>query len=282
VTSVSSLRRLRQGLGIALLTTMWIGTSAAQDNQTSDSFFAHPLIFGPDGGGSSGTEAEIRDLRILFHVPIIPLEDRKWGLRLRVTLYAGVYDVDIFDAIDPTSLQFQSLGATPGVELLLPVGGGWTLKPFVDLGYARDFDSDVDFLLWSAGMRTLAIYGIGKFDLSLGTKFEFLSVHTSKLDLEDRFGEFLVGLDALHPLPFKIAGNQADVSGYYIYRHYIDARVNREEGEPLTLESSHEIGVTFGTDPKIKLWFMRLPRIGLGYRFGPNIRGVRLNFGFPF
>jgi hypothetical protein len=25
-----------------------------------------------------------------------------------------------------------------------------------------------------------------------------------------------------------------------------------------------------------------LPRIGLGYRWGQNIRGLRLNFGFPF
>jgi hypothetical protein len=256
--------------------------AAAQENETDAPSEFHPLRFGPDGAISGGGETEVRDLRILFHVPILPVEDRGWGLRLRVTLYAGVYDLAIFDGLDPTEINFQSLGATPGVEFLLPVGGGWTLKPFVDLGYARDFDNDLDFLLWSAGMRTLAEYDVGTWDLSVGTKFQFLSVHTSKLDLEDRFGEFMVGFDAVRPLRFTIAGNQAGIGGYYIYRHYIDARVNRDEGEPLTLDHSHEIGIAFGTDPRIKLWFIRLPRIGLGYRFGPNIRGIRLSFGFPF
>ena len=256
--------------------------AAAQETDTESPLGFHPLRFGQDGAVSGGGETEVRDVRILFHIPILPIEDRGWGLRLRVTLYAGIYDLAIFDDLDPTEIQFQSLGGTPGVEFLVPVGGGWTLKPFVDLGYARDFDNDLDFLLWSAGMRTLAEYDVGRWDLSVGTKFQFLSVHTSKLDLEDRFGEFMLGFDGVHPLPFTIAGNQAGIGGYYIYRHYIDARANRDDGEPLTLDHSHEIGLAFGTDPRIKLWFIRLPRIGLGYRFGPNIRGVRLSFGFPF
>jgi hypothetical protein len=203
-------------------------------------------------------------------------------LRLRVTLFAGVYDLQLLDVIDFDELRFQSLGVTPGVEFLLPVGGGWTLKPFIDVGYARDFDSQLDFLLSSVGMRTLAVYGVGRFNLSLGTKFQFLSVHTAKLDLEDRFGEFMVGVDATHPLPFTIAGNRAQGSGYYIYRHFINARIERDVGEPLTLDASHELGIRLGTDPKIKLWFVRLPSIGLGYRWGENFQGVRVNFGFPF
>ena len=57
---------------------------------------------------------------------------------------------------------------------------------------------------------------------------------------------------------------------------------HREDRDPLTIKYTNEIGFTFGTTPKIKLWIVKLPRIGVGYRWGSNARGVRLNFGFPF
>jgi hypothetical protein len=236
----------------------------------------------PFDGGVSGSNTEVRDLRVRFHIPIVPLENRSWGLRLRVTLYAGIYDVALFDEFDFDDISFQSLGATPGVELLLPVGPRWTLKPFADIGYARDFENELDLLLWSVGMRTLGCYEVGQFDLSVGTKVQWFSVHTSNLDLEDRLGELMLGFDATRPVPLHLGKHQAELSGYYIYRYFYDARIERDEGDPLTLEASHEIGIRFGTEPRIKLWFIRLPSIGLGYRWGENLRGVRLNFGFPF
>jgi hypothetical protein len=85
-----------------------------------------------------------------------------------------------------------------------------------------------------------------------------------------------------HPLPFSIGSSQGDLSLYYIRRQYVDAFIARDDLDPLEIRYTNEIGFTFGTTPKVKLWIVRLPRIGLGYRWGPNARGVRLNFGFPF
>lgn len=273
---------VRAGWCLCATVMLLVPTHAAdaQEVESPELGFIPPFIFGAES--LNGTDTEVRDLRLLFHVPVIPVEDRRWGLRLRISLYAGVYDVALRDVVDLDDIRFQSLGGTPGVELLVPVGGRWLLKPFADIGYARDFDSDTDFLLWSAGLRTLGTYAVRRFDVSVGTKVRFLSVHTSKLDLEERFGELMAGLDATHPLPFHINGNRAEISSYYIYRHYIDARIERAEGDPLTLEYRHEVGLRFGTDPRIKLWFIRLPSIGLGYRWGDNVRGVRISFGFPF
>ena len=73
-----------------------------------------------------------------------------------------------------------------------------------------------------------------------------------------------------------------DISSYYIRRQYIDAIIERNELDELKIQYTNEFGFTFGTTPKVKLWLIPLPRIGLGYRWGPNTRGIRLNFGFPF
>ena len=241
----------------------------------------HPFAFGLAGGDSATPDTKVYDLRIPASFKIFSSDKDDWGLRLRFVLYAGVYNFTFEDAID-LDLRFQSLAATPGVEFLLPVGKGWILKPFAEIGYGRDFENALDFGVWSVGMRTIAIWPVKKFHLSFGTKFQFLSTIFGDFELTDEFGEVRLGFDARHPLPFTIAGSQGDFSVFFIRRQYIDAFIDREDRDPLTIKYTNEIGFTFGTTPKIKLWIVKLPRIGVGYRWGSNARGVRLNFGFPF
>jgi hypothetical protein len=276
-------RRLCVGVASALaMALLLVGQINAQDGGDGSSNPAvHPFAFALGSGDSAASETQVYDLRIPMYFPLIPVEDRPWGLRLKMTVFAGVYRFTVDEAID-LNLRFQSLAATPGVEFLVPAGKGWLLKPFTEIGYAYDFDQDLGFGVWSVGLRTLVTWPIGKIDLSFGTKVQYFSTFTSDLDLADDFGEARLGLDARHPLPFTIGGNQSDLSLYFIRRQYIDAFITRDEGAPLEIQYTNELGFTFGTTPRTKLWFFRLPRIGLGYRWGQNIRGLRLNFGFPF
>jgi hypothetical protein len=241
----------------------------------------HPIVFGIWGGDSPVAETEVLDLRIPASFKVFTSDRDDWGLRVRFVLYAGIYDFTLDEAID-LDLRFQSLAATPGVEFLVPVGKGWILKPFAEIGYGHDFDNSLDFGVWSIGMRTIVTWPVKTWYLSFGTKFQYLSTFTSDLAFADDYGEIRLGFDARHPLPFTISGNQADISGYYIRRQWVDAFIADEGTEPLEILYTNEFGFTFGTTPKVKLWFIPLPRIGLGYRWGPHIRGIRLNFGFPF
>jgi len=259
-----------------------VGQIHAQDGGDGSSTPAvHPFAFALGSGDSAASETKVYDLRIPMYFTLIPVEDRPWGLRLKVTAFAGVYKFTVDEAID-LNLRFQSLAATPGVEFLVPAGKGWMLKPFTEIGYAYDFDDGLGFGVWSVGMRTLVTWPIGKIDLSFGTKVQYFSTFTSDLGLADDFGEVRLGLNASHPLPFTIGGNQGNLSLYFIRRQYVDAFIARDEGDPLEIQYSNELGFAFDTTPKVKLWFFKLPRIGLGYRWGQNIKGVRLNFGFPF
>jgi hypothetical protein len=270
---------IASALAICLLL---VGRIHAQDGGDGSSTPAvHPFAFALGSGDSAASETKVYDLRIPMYFTLIPVEDRPWGLRLKVTAFAGVYKFTVDEAID-LNLRFQSLAATPGVEFLVPVGGGWILKPFTEIGYAYDFDDELGFGVWSVGMRTLVTWPIGKIDLSFGTKVQYFSTFTSNLSLADDFGEVRLGLNASHPLPFTIDGNQSNLSLYFIRRQYIDAFIARDEGDPLEIQYSNELGFAFDTTPKVKLWFFKLPRIGIGYRWGQNIRGLRLNFGFPF
>jgi hypothetical protein len=239
------------------------------------------MLFGLGLGGASDSEGTVSDVRIPIGYTLIAPEDRPWGLRLRLIVYAGIYDVGRISDPDFV-LRFESLAATPGVEFLVPVGGGWTLKPFTEIGYGRDVENRLDFGVWSVGLRTLAEWDVKDIALSFGTQVQLLTSIASDLKLEDDFWELKLGLDVGIPLGFTIAGNEALLSPYGIRRQFIDAVIERPDGDPLKIDHSNEVGLAFGTRPKTTLWFFKLPRIGLGYRWGPNISGWRLSFGFPF
>jgi len=241
----------------------------------------HPFAFGYVGGDSATPDTKVYDLRIPASFKVFTADDDNWGLRLRLVLYAGVYDFTIENAVD-FNYRFSSFAATPGVEFLVPVGKGWILKPFAEIGYGRDFDNSLDFGVWSVGMRTIATWPVKRWSLSFGTKLQYLSTFTATDAVDSDFGELQLGFDARHPLPFTIAGNRGDISGYCIRRQWVDAFIARDETDPLEIRYTNELGFTFGTTPRVKMGFIPLPRIGLGYRWSPNVKGVRLNFGFPF
>lgn len=274
---------LQAPIGVGLLVGALLQAAAplaAQGNEGS-SPGARPFPVGLVDGSAGGGSTEVYDLRIPVAFTVIPADDRPWGLRLRLVVYAGVYDFRA-DGDPDLELKFKSLGATPGVEFVIPAGGRWVLKPFTEIGYGHDFDDDVGAGLWSVGMRTLATWDLRPASLSFGTELKYLSTFTSDLGIDDDFGEIELGVEVRRPMGFTIAGNGADLGLYYIRRNFIDAVFESESDQPLDIEATNELGFSFGTDPRTTVWFIKLPRIGLGYRWGSGVRGVRLNFGFPF
>jgi hypothetical protein len=51
---------------------------------------------------------------------------------------------------------------------------------------------------------------------------------------------------------------------------------------PLEVSNQFEFGISVGSATPFKLWILENPRIGVSYRFGDGLTGVRVNFGFPF
>jgi len=253
----------------------------AEAQRSDPSGTVPPGFFALGMTGPGVSDGTVNDVRIPIGYTLIPPDDRPWGLRLRLIVYAGIYDLGFADPDQP-DIRFQSLAATPGVEFLVPAGKGWTLKPFAEIGYARNFDQELGLGVWSVGMRTLTEWRGRDVITRLGTKVQWLSTFESDLVLDDHFFELQLGLDVGFPLGFDIAGSSAFLSPYGIRRQYIDASIEQPDGVPIEITYTNEIGLAFGARPRIKLWFITLPRIGIGYRWGPDVNGWRLSFGFPF
>jgi hypothetical protein len=69
------------------------------------------------------------------------------------------------------------------------------------------------------------------------------------------------------------AEEQSYAGVYFIRRQWVGASIARKGLDSIEMRFNNEFGLSFGADPKIKLWFITLPRIGIGYRWGPHVNG---------
>ncbi|MGB2693351.1 MAG: hypothetical protein WBB48_01240 [Thermodesulfobacteriota bacterium] len=181
----------------------------------------------------------------------------------------------------------------PGIELQYEVLDNWYLKPFGNLGIAwsisekaRPANLNIDsstIYIYTVGLRSLYEIFWERFKFSIGNAILWAG-NSTFVDGEpdESYGILENGIEALHPLGFRIKGYEPDMSAFFIYYRYLpDAEFSRFLKSPLKVENQYEIAGTIGSATPLKLWVINNPRIGIGYRFG-DLNVFTINFGFPF
>ncbi len=209
------------------------------------------------------------------------LEEKPWGLRVYLPVSLGSVELeaatDVGDFID----SIGSIAVVPGVEFLVPVGQRWVVKPFAEVGVGNDSVTDGVQVLYSVGMRSRAEYEPRPFDVMFGGAFRYRNNTTSQA-VNNWYSTVEVGADAQLPLGFSLGSRSAQGGLYAIMRHFTDLEFEIITEGPIDIEWNYEVGLSFSTEPVLRLWKVKLPWIALGYRFGDRQSGVRLNFTFPF
>jgi hypothetical protein len=253
------------------------GPAAAQDGDLDG------LMLVPHGVGeiqdASTTSFQIYRVPISF--PIRRLEDKPWGLRITLPVSLGTSELQAATDVGDVVESIQSVAVIPGVEFLLPVGERWVLKPFAEAGVGDDSRTGDTHLLYAAGIRARGEYEARPFDLTAGTAFRYRSPAETDV-VKNWYSTVEVGLDAQLPLGFSVGSRSARGGGYAILRHFSDLEFELVTEGPFDVSWNYEVGLSFSTVPALQAWKVKLPWIGLGYRFGDHTRGIRLNFAFPF
>jgi hypothetical protein len=97
------------------------------------------------------------------------------------------------------------------------------------------------------------------------------------------YGTLQNGLEVRHPLGLDVKGVVPDVGVSFIYYYFFPSAKFSLPGEsPLEVSNQFEFGINIGSAKPAKLWIFNNPRIGVSYRFGDGLTGVRAQFGFPF
>ncbi len=233
--------------------------------------------------GSTDTDSTV--VKMPFAITLRQPEAGKVGFRLRVPVYFSWNHTRISD-IDGEDISYslKTLVITPGVEVLIPVGDRWMLRPFVEFGAISALDIDEYAWLGSTGMRASSWWDLSGWRLNAGAKAQYTLAWTDDWNTHDDVGSLEIGGGASFPLWFDLLGDRA-MAGFFLFPrwYFEDLLIGGPDGPALEIDRHLELGLSFELPRQPKVLGIKLPAwYGVGYRFANDYGAWRIYLGFPF
>ncbi len=228
------------------------------------------------------SDAEARSLtlyRIPFGYTIRDVEEQGWGLRLTLPMSLGAHDLRASSGLGDVLARVETVDVVPGVELHLRAGDHWRLKPFGEVGVtASTWDGETE-LLYALGLSARGSYQPGPVAVTLGGAAHYASARSRSSRIDD-YSMLSLGVDAQLPLGVHLGSRAVSGGLYAIGRAFPGLTFPASPG--LDVGQVWEVGLSFSTEPVLRLWNVDLPWIAVGYRFGDVFTGIRFSLSFPF
>lgn len=239
--------------------------------------FAHAAFLGSGIYVVDGRQLYI--IRAPMGFTLRPEEGNPFGLRLSATPTFGFFDLKFSDVGDfqlPSSLSTFSL--LLGVEFQIPVLSNWRLDPWVRAGPAWEFDGGSVTWVIGVGVDSRVEFRTGGSRVLLWNTLLWAGNRESDLSPQDDFGRVDTQLEWLFPIGWRLHKTRTEIGPYTRSEIYFDAMlIQPPQGDPLLIYHRYEIGVLWGaTQRHTTFWKIPYPRVGLGWRFGDGVSGVRL------
>lgn len=231
----------------------------------------------------SGRTLQVYRLPFGYTLPVA--EDARMRPRLTLPLTIGFVDFKPRDVVDSGLPQgLDTISFVPGVALDIDVVDDWQLEPFAEAGIARDRESEIDQRVYSLGLRSYFDFNPGATDWQLYNELVHVVVEQRSFDRTDDFTRFRFGTTARRPFDTSGTGRRADFLAYGMVELYTDSPSAPADGQPAADDNGaqFEAGITFGYTEPLRLWKVKLPRIGVGYRRGEDLSVYRIVFGSPY
>jgi hypothetical protein len=266
--------------------------------------YAAQLGFG--GYRVGGLRVNVYSLPIEYTLRDVFLD---WRLKISFPVLYGDYDFDgsVQDEGETVRVRADqnTLSAEPKLKLEVPVLEPWTVSLIGAWGFGSTFDTRVRgrrgsgpfqrlpelegerwYYTYQVGISSLVQQHVDRWTFSLGNAFIYAG--TATLDGEhdvEAYGALETGVEARHPLGFRIDAYEPDASLFFIWYYFTPSlEFSRVGRASLQVDNVYEIGLTFGADQETPFHIPVLgnPRLGVSYRVGNDLDAVRVNFGFPF
>ncbi len=230
-------------------------------------------------GASEDSTGSLRAIRVPISIGIRNRTDSTWGVKLRVT---GSFLFRDFQSLNDISLDsVRNNAVLVGAELLIPFGHYITLRPRLDLGVGTERESGETVFLVEGAALAEFIFPWRRFYFSVEPAVRVNGKSGNELGSEDDQLHGSLHLEARYPLPFTIA-RKGLFAGLYTEAGYFFNGLEfvAVEGSSGEAQSSFEVGLTTGFyDVRPKIWFITIPRLSVGYRFGQNVSGIHIRLG---
>lgn len=238
-----------------------------------------------DLGEEGSAQSESTVVKLPFAITLRHPEAGKIGIKLRAPVYFSWNNTTLSDVGgDDISYSLKTLVITPGVEILIPVGERWMLRPFAEFGAIGALDIGDHAWLGSAGIRASSSWDLTGWRLTTGGRAQYTLAWTDDWDTHDDVGSLEIGGGASIPLWFDLLGDRA-MGGFFLFPrwYFEDLLIEGPDGGSLAVSRHLELGLSFELPRQPKVLGIKLPAwYGVGYRFADDYGAWRIYLGFPF
>lgn len=269
---------LRFLIVILLIAVSYQSPSAAERQNLFDWYYS--AVFGT--GSYSIGNRDVFVITIPYSDQLRPASEDKYEILWQAPVTLGFYDYewqDIGDLEIPTDVA--TLTVLPGIHYIIPLSDNWTIKPFGNLGYGKEFDGGEEAWIYSAGIRTLYKIRQDHWRISFGSALYYAgNYRKNKSDLG--FGAFEAAIDINHATGWKLNEQQVYLGGYAAVYLFSNLDFIQSEETVIEISDQYELGLTLSAVNKLTIMCLEMERIGLGYIFAKDFHAVRLVFSFPY
>jgi hypothetical protein len=282
---------VRASARIAVLLTLAAGAAVAQTDDVPPIPWAYSAFFGTGVYEVSGGE-ETYAIRFapgwrLREASLDEHGNREIGIKLKFPVSLSLQELD--PAAIGATLAFDNVSTitlVPGVEIDVPLGPRWSLKPFAYVGWGTDTDLDASAWIYWTGIKSRIRFPADKLDWALVSSLTYAGYsdnngeHSAVLPL-------LTAVELDRPLESKrIQGETVHLHWHLGYTEYLnEVELFRSNLREIDVENEWELGMAFskGAEP-LRLWRLRWDRVGISYRFSSDreFRGIGLFFSSLF
>jgi hypothetical protein len=170
-------------------------------------------------------------------------------------------------------------GGLPGTALVFVC----FIAPSLGAGVGKDFSGGSLNYIYAIGVRSLAEFRGGGNTVRLGNRLVYTGYNSRKMEFVDDFSLLETGVDLRRPLGTEIGGLELAAGLFFMsFVYFISPHIVRLDPDLVEMKTEWELGMTFGTAEPWKVLGIRMPRVGLSYRFGTGVDAIRVIIGNPF
>ena len=254
--------------------------SESNNNTVGSTNFAFASYLGTGFYSTSGQDVFV--IQLPFDYIITQKTNTEAGLIVNLPLTIGIINFSNINSDElPDIKDITTLTFLPGLEYQYPITPNWTISPFVDYGFARDFNNATNISVFGMGIKSFYNIPVGDAMVSLGNRFLYARESNKNTNINSDYSLIETGLNYRVTSDYSHEGGAIFSNLYYINFYYPKNLVFLEQtNKPIRVDSENEIGITFSNLPDF--WFFEKPQIGLGVRFSNDVNVYRLVFGAPF
>jgi len=211
---------------------------------------------------------------------------RPYEIRWLLPVTLGLYDFDPGDIEElPGAGNIGTITALPGIGAEVYRPSGWRLKSFAQYGAGRDLDNNLWSTLYAAGatgsypVRPLSHDSFG---ITFGQGFTLAGSDTEK-GRRTSLGYVSMGLDFRFRPKWRLL-DRTPYLGLSVWGdlYFRKARFLGIFDKPEEISRVYTIGLSIGGEPAFEALGIRFNRLGVGVKFGPNVRALTVFSSFPF